>query len=86
MTTQIEIPTEMKTKIDRDVEQLLFSKGRKYYLRLKRAKSGTGIDTPYVEFIKSVNIDREEADRKFYGYLKRKYPDLIKLIKENIDN
>lgn len=84
MTTQVEVPNEIKSKIDRDVEQLLFTKGRKYYMRLKRNKSGTGIESPYLDFINSVNIDRKEADKKFYCYLKRKYPDLIKLIKENL--
>lgn len=83
MTSQIEVPIEIKSKIDKDIEYLLFTKGRKFYLRLKRNKSGAGVLSTYLEFLKSANINREDADDRFYMYLERKYPELVKLVKEH---
>lgn len=71
--------------IESDMLNLLYSRGRKYFLRLKRNNTGTGIEKPYEDFYKQLGISRDEADKLFYKYLKKKYPDLVKLIRSQMD-
>ena len=68
--------------IESDVLGLLYSRARKYYLRLRRKNTGTGIEKPYEEYYTQLGLSKDEADQLFYNYLIKKYPDLVKLIKE----
>ena len=71
--------------IESDVLNVLYQRGRKYYLRLRRASTKTGVDTLYTEYCKQIGLSKDEADRLFYKYMKKKYPDLVKMIKEQKD-
>ena len=68
--------------IEQDVLNVLYQRGRKYYLRLRRTSTKTGVDTLYTEYCKQIGLTKDEADRLFYKYMKKKYPDLVKMIKE----
>lgn len=68
--------------LERDVINVLMQRGRKYYLRLKRNSSKNGVPQLYDDYCNQIGIDRDEADRLFYKFLCRKYPDLVKLIRD----
>lgn len=62
----------------------LYNAARKYYLRVKRAQNGNGIEENYMKFINETGFTREHADKLYYNYLKRKYPELVKFFHEQI--
>ena len=70
--------------IDSDMLNILYTRARKYYMRLKRNSNGTGLEEPYLQYCEKLGISKKDADVLFYNYLERKYPSLINLIKINV--
>ena len=60
----------------------LYSAARKYYMRLKRKNTKTGIESTYVEMINKLGLSRDDADAIYFRYLTKKYPHLIDLFKK----
>lgn len=79
--TQTEVKCDNVKIVEADILKILYSKGRKYYMRLKRKNTNTGMEKPYVDFYKTLNLTKEEADRLFYRHLVKSYPHLVELIK-----
>ena len=73
------VDTSVKV-IDADMLQVLYGRARKFYMRLRRPMNGTGVEKPYEDYCKQLGITRDEADKLYLAFLKKKYPDLVKLI------
>ena len=72
-----------KIILDNDVLKVLYSKGRKFYMRMKRRNNGTGIIDPYLQYVNAIGLTREEADKLYFIYLAKYYKELIRLIYDN---
>ena len=69
-----------KIILDNDVLKVLYSKGRKFYMRMKRRNNGTGIIDPYLQYVNAIGLTREEADKLYFVYLAKYYKELIRLV------
>lgn len=69
--------------LDEDVLKILYSRARKYYMRIKRKNNGTGIIEPYINYCNALGIDKNEADKLYVKYLIKNYKDLYELIKNS---
>lgn len=86
-SSEASIENESKLRvIESDMLNVLYQRGRKYYLRLRRKSTKTGVDTLYTEYYKQIGLTKEEADELFYKFMKKKYPDLVKMIRTQKDN
>lgn len=78
---KVEVKCDNVKIVEADILKILYSKGRKYYMRLKRKNTNTGMEKPYEDFYKTLNLTKDEADRLFYRHLVKSYPHLVELIR-----